>query len=270
MIRKPNCKINLGLYVTGKRPDGYHNLETVFLPIPLCDELEMEPAEDFSFRQEGIQLDSGTEGNLCVKAYRMLQQDFPQIGNLRIRLHKSIPFGAGLGGGSSDAAESLILIDRLFWLGLSDAQLASYAARLGSDCPFFITNRPAFATGRGELLEPLPPLDLGDYDMLLLKPDDAVSTAEAYRNITPAPAPTDLRKAVLQPVGTWRNLIHNQFEDSVFPQHPAIRACKEQLYREGALYASMTGSGSCVYGFFPKGHTPDIKGAYLIAVNMLQ
>ena len=264
MIRKPNCKINLGLYVTGKRPDGYHNLETIFLPIPLCDELEMEQADRFSFLQEGIPLDSGTENNLCVKAYRMLQQDFPQIGELRIRLHKRIPFGAGLGGGSADAAEALILLNRLFRLGLSTAQLEAYAARLGSDCPFFIANRPAFATGRGELLEPLPALDLSDCDLLLLKPDDAVSTAEAYRGITPATAPVDLRQAVRQPVERWKEIIYNQFEESVFPQHPAIRDCKERLYREGALYASMTGSGSCVYGLFPKGQAPDITDSIFI------
>ena len=264
MIRTPNCKINLGLYVTGKRPDGYHNLETIFLPIPLCDELEMEQADRFSFLQEGIPLDSGTENNLCVKAYRMLQQDFPQIGELRIRLHKRIPFGAGLGGGSADAAEALILLNRLFRLGLSAAQLEAYAARLGSDCPFFIANRPSFATGRGELLESLPALDLSGCDLLLLKPDDAVSTAEAYRGITPTPAPVDLRQAVRQPVERWKEIIYNQFEESVFPQHPAIRDCKERLYREGALYASMTGSGSCVYGLFPKGQAPDITGSIFI------
>lgn len=259
MIHTPNCKINLGLFVTEKRPDGFHNLETIFLPVPLCDELEIEKAEHFSFRTEGIPLDSDVEGNLCVKAFRMLQQDFPQIGNVRMRLKKNIPFGAGLGGGSADAAETLKMLDELFGLGLSVIRLQDYAARLGSDCPVFIGNRAVFATGRGEIFHGMPPVDFGNCEMLLLKPSDSVSTAEAYRGIRPRPAPCDLREAVRQPMETWKDCIVNQFEESVFPGHPAIRECKERLYREGAIYASMTGSGACVFGFFPKGKLPEIR-----------
>ena len=267
----PNAKINLGLYVTEKRPDGYHNIETIFLPIPLCDELEMEPAAAFVFTQDGILLDGGAEDNLCVKAYRLLRQDFPEIGEVQMRLHKRIPFGAGFGGGSADAAATLQLLNSLFSLQLSVKQLQRYASRIGSDCAVFIENVPAFATGRGEVLHPLPELHFHDYDLLLLKPDDKVSTAEAYRNITPRPAPSDLRQAALRPISEWKGLIANQFEESVFPAHPRIRECKEWLYAQGASYASMSGSGSCVYGFFPKGkvsNLPENKNvtSYLLAL----
>lgn len=256
MTGQANAKINLGLYVTEKRPDGYHNLETVFIPVPLCDTLEIRKAPAFAFHQEGIAINCAPEDNLCVKAFRLLQKDFPDIGDIAIRLHKRIPFGAGLGGGSADAAETLKLLNNLFELDLHIPQLHYYASLLGSDCAFFIENVPAFATGRGEALQALPRLDFHACDLLLLKPDDSVSTAEAYRGVTPRPAPVDLREAVLQPMEEWKNLISNQFEESVFPAHPHIRACKEWLYAHGARYASMSGSGSCVYGFFPKGEKP--------------
>ena len=259
MIHTPNCKINLGLFVTEKRPDGFHNLETIFLPVPLCDRLEIEKSDAFSFQLEGIPLDSDSESNLCVKAYRLLKQDFPQIGNVRMRLEKNIPSGAGLGGGSADAAETLKMLDELFNLGLSVPRLQEYAARLGSDCPVFIGNKAVFATGRGEIFHEMPAVDFGHCEMLLLKPSDSVSTAEAYRGIRPQPAPCDLREAVRRPMATWKDSISNQFEESVFPGHPAIRECKERLYREGAIYASMTGSGACVFGFFPEGKTPEIR-----------
>ena len=259
MIHTPNCKINLGLFVTGKRPDGFHNLETIFQPIPLCDELEIKKSDTFSFQLEGIPLDSNAEDNLCVKAYRLLKQDFSQIGNVCIRLKKHIPFGAGLGGGSADAAETLKMLNELFCLGLDSIHLQKYAAHLGSDCPVFIENKTVFATGRGEIFHKMPSVDFRGCEMLLLKPADTVSTAEAYRGITPCAAPCDLRKAVRMPMETWKNNIVNQFEESVFPQHPAIRECKERLYREGAIYASMTGSGACVFGFFPKGKTMEIR-----------
>lgn len=259
MIRSPNCKINLGLFVTEKCPDGFHNIETIFLPIPLYDELEIEVTDAFSFQQEGIPLDSSEENNLCVKAYRLLKQDFPQMGNVRMRLKKNIPFGAGLGGGSADAAETLKMLNSLFSLKLSVSRLQDYAARLGSDCPVFIRNQAVFATGRGGIFHEIPPLDFGAYDMLLLKPEDAVSTAEAYKSIRPRAAGCDLREAVRLPMESWKDKIINQFEESVFPQHPNIRECKERLYREGAVYASMTGSGACVFGFFPCGKTPQIR-----------
>ncbi len=268
MIRQANCKINLGLYITGKRPDGFHNLETIFLPIPLYDELEIEVSETFGFRSEGIPIDGETENNLCVKAYRLLRNDFPQIGNVRMRLLKRIPYGAGLGGGSSDAAETLKMLNEIFQLQLSVPELQAYASRLGSDCAVFIENRPVFATGRGDILEALPRMDFSAWELLLLKPDEAVSTAEAYRDILARPAPCDLRQAVRQPIFTWEQHIHNQFEQSVFPKHPRIQACKEWLYEKGAVYASMSGSGSCVYGFFAKESAPQTGDDDVFALRL--
>ena len=251
MLTHPHCKINLGLYVTAKRPDGFHNIETVFLPVTLHDELSIETASRFQFCQEGIPIGGNPEDNLCVKAYRLLQQDFPHMTPVRMKLHKNIPFGAGLGGGSSDAAYALQMVNQLFDLQLSKAELHHYARQLGSDCAFFLERQPMFATERGDRFEKLE-LDLSGYALLLLKPDETVSTAEAYRNVKPRPAPVCLKEAVRQPLSLWKESIHNQFEESVFPLHPCIVACKEWLYEQGAVYASMSGSGSTVYGLFEK------------------
>jgi len=252
MITYPNCKINLGLNIVEKRPDGYHNLETLFIPIPLCDVLEMEPSSEFSFCQEGITLDNIPEDNLCVKAFRLLQRDFPQqVGPVRMRLEKRIPFGAGLGGGSSDAAFTLKMLRELYDLPLSDRQLERYASSLGADCAFFIRNQAAYATGIGEILEPIS-LDLSQYRIALFKPSDHVPTREAYAGIIPRPSSHDLRESVRKPIFQWRDLIVNDFEHSVFPNHPRIAQIKSSLYEQGALYASMTGSGAAVFGFFSK------------------
>lgn len=250
MTTHPNCKINLGLHVVSKRPDGYHNLESIFLPVALCDDLSIDPAQEFSFVQDGIPIDGDPLQNLVVKAYTILRNDFPlQIGPVAIRLTKKIPFGAGLGGGSADASFALRMLSEMYSLNLTYDQLCGYAAKLGSDCPFFIGNRPVYATGTGNELADLD-LDLSGYRLVLLKPDCGVSTAEAYRGLTPRPGLVDLREAVRAPITEWRHTIVNHFEESIFPKCPQIASLKQYLYDRGALYASMSGSGSTVYGFF--------------------
>lgn len=249
MKTHPNCKINLGLHVTERRPDGYHNIETVFVPVDLCDELEINRSASFRFAQSGIPVGGDPEQNLCVKAYRLLQHDFPQIGPVNLSLDKRIPFGAGLGGGSSDAAFVLSMLNEMFLLGLSTEQLERYAARLGADCAFFIENRPCYAEGKGDVLSPVP-LSLEGYWLLLLKPSCGVSTAEAYRGLTPRPGLMDLREAVRRPLSEWPQLVTNHFETTIFALYPQIAALKDLLYSQGALYASMSGSGSTVYGIF--------------------
>lgn len=262
MITHPNCKINLGLHVVGKRPDGYHDLETVFLPVTdLCDELEITtaaPSDDAALAprmvQSGIVLDNAPEDNLCTKAWRMLHEEFG-IPAVDIRLRKDIPFGAGLGGGSSDAAFTLRMLNKMFALGLTDDDLERRATRLGADCAFFVKNQPAYATGIGDQLSPIA-IDLSAYRIVVEIPDgEHVSTKEAYAGIDRSrfgqPRP-DLREAIRRPIGEWRQLIVNDFETSVFPTHPAIAALKEEMYRRGALYASMTGSGAAVFGIFAK------------------
>lgn len=252
MISFPNCKINLGLHVVERRPDGYHNLETLFVPVPLCDELEIVSSDEFSFVQEGIPIGGNIEENLCVKAYRALQADFPQVQPVEMRLVKHIPFGAGLGGGSSDAAFTLKMVAQLFELPCTTADMEHYASRLGADCPFFVANQVSYATGIGDQLEHIS-LDFSCYRLVMLKPDDAVSTAEAYRGVVPRMCHNkpDLRQAVRRPISDWRTLIVNDFENSVFPGHPRIAQLKEFLYQSGALYASMSGSGAALYAFFP-------------------
>ena len=244
MILYPNCKINMGLRVVRKREDGYHDLETIFVPIyGLHDELEVVPADRFSFVQEGITVDCSPEDNLIVKCYRKMQAKYPQIGNVAIRFKKHIPFGAGLGGGSSDAAHMAIALNELFGLGLSKEELAKEVAVLGADCAFFVYNVPCFAEGIGDILTPID-LDLKGVRIVMIKPEEGVSTKEAYSGIQPNPHPFD-RKT-------------NDFEKTVFPHHPIIADIKKRLLDAGAFYASMTGSGSTVFGFFqndPEGRT---------------
>ena len=255
MISYPNCKINLGLHVVGKRPDGYHDLETIFLPVmDLRDELEiMETQHAASMQQDGIALDNAPEDNLCMKAWRLLHEEF-DIPAVSIRLKKGIPFGAGLGGGSSDAAFTLKMLNQMFSLGLKDNDMELRAAKLGADCAFFIKNKPAYATGIGDMLTPLD-FSIINYQFVIEIPEgEHVSTKEAYGGIrqdlfgTKRP---DLRQVIRRPVEEWRDLIVNDFETSVFPTHPAIAALKEEMYRRGALYASMIGSGAAVFGIFP-------------------
>lgn len=249
MISFPCAKINLGLNVISKREDGYHNIETVFFPVRgLTDILEIVESDRFSFAQTGESLDSTVENNLCVKAYRILEKDYG-LSPVSIFLHKHIPAGAGLGGGSSDASFTLAALNRIFGLGLSREQLISYAAMLGSDCAFFIDSVPALASGKGELLQPVDP-DLSGLNILLVKPDIHVSTKDAYANIEPQIPCTPVSEIIRLPVEQWKNQLRNDFEKSIFPLHPAIAAIKEEMYRQGALYASMSGSGASVFGLF--------------------
>ena len=254
MVVFPNAKVNIGLSVTGKRPDGFHNLETVFYPIGLSDMLEIGPGEgktgEYVFKNTGIDVQCEPENNLIVKAYRLLS-DIYHLPAVRIHLHKIIPFGAGLGGGSADAAFMLKALDTYFELHISRQELTRLAAGLGSDCAFFIANRPAFARGKGEILEEIE-LDLQEYRFVLLKPLTGVSTPEAYAGISPQPANFDLRQLPAISVNEWKERIYNDFEKTVFKKYPAIGSLKQKLYDAGALYASMTGSGSAVYGIFER------------------
>ena len=256
MILYPNCKINMGLRVVRKREDGYHDLETIFVPIyGLHDELEVVPADHFSFVPEGITVDCSPEDNLIVKCYRKMQAKYPQIGNVAIRFKKHIPFGAGLGGGSSDAAHMAIALNELFGLGLSKEELAKEVAVLGADCAFFVYNIPCFAEGIGDILTPIE-LDLKGVRIVMIKPEEGVSTKEAYSGITiTGEGLGDLGKlGILGKLDKFTN----DFEATVFPKHPIIADIKKRLLDAGAYYASMTGSGSTVFGFFkndPEGRT---------------
>ena len=252
MITFPNAKINLGLNVVEKRPDGYHNLETIFYPINLQDALEVNRLKDtdrsFNLKVSGTTLEGTPEDNLVIKAYNLLGKDY-QLAPVDIHLFKHIPTGAGLGGGSADGAFMIKLLNEKFSLHLTTEQMEIYAAQLGADCAFFIRNTPVFATGIGNIFEPVE-LSLKGYHIVLVKPDTSVSTGEAYAHIKPARPAMSLKEIVKQPIETWKGIMKNDFEDSVFFEHPEIVAIKDKLYDLGALYASMTGSGSSVFGIF--------------------
>ena len=254
MILYPNCKINLGLRVVRKRPDGYHDLETIFVPIyGLHDELEVTvkgyglPVTGYSFTQEGIAVDCAPEDNLIVKCYRQMKAKYPQIGPVSIRFKKNIPFGAGLGGGSSDAAHMALALNELFQLGLSKEALAKEVATLGADCAFFIYNVPCFAEGIGDKLTPID-LDLKGTRIIMIKPEEGVSTREAYEGLrVMGYGLGDLGKpGILGNIDKFKN----DFEATVFEKHPVIADIKKRLLDAGAYYASMSGSGSTVFGFF--------------------
>ncbi len=254
MIVFPNAKINLGLNITEKRPDGYHNLETVFYPIPLEDALEVVPMEfssnDFKLNCSGIQINSLPEENLVVKAYYLLKNRF-SLPPIHIYMHKHIPSGAGMGGGSSDAAFMLKLLNELFELQLSVPELEDLATSLGADCAFFIQNRPVYAEGIGNVFSPVS-LSLKGYTLVIVKPDIFVSTKEAFAHIQPHKTTVSIKEIIRTPIEYWKNNLINDFEYSVFRIHPKIKEIKEDLYNAGALYASMSGSGSSVYGIFKK------------------
>ena len=257
MKSHPNCKINFGLHVVRKREDGYHDLETIFLPAPLHDTLEIEKSESFRFMQDGITIDGDIEDNLVVKAYRLMQRE-TGIGNVNIHLTKAIPFGAGLGGGSSDAAFTLKMLDDIFELHLGRERLIGMASILGADCAFFIDNVPSYATGIGDKLTPLGFNPIEGMELRIEKPEgENVSTAEAYRGVTPRMGNGERRtetlnlvKAAAERPERWRELIVNDFEKSVFVNHPWIAQLKQRFYDDGAIYASMTGSGAAVFGLF--------------------
>lgn len=244
----PNCKINIGLRVVRKREDGYHDLETIFYPVcGLHDELEVEIADEFAFLQDGIEVDCLPTDNLIYKVYQRMQEHFPQIGNVRIRFKKNIPFGAGLGGGSSDAAHMAIALNELFQLGLTQKQLAEEVRPLGADCPFFIYNTPCYAEGIGDKLTPIS-LDLSGIRLVMIKPNCGVSTKEAYAGIKPKGS-SELFK-VVQNGSELFKVATNDFEDTVFVAHPEIAEIKQRLLDAGAVYAAMSGSGSTVFGLF--------------------
>lgn len=258
MISFPNAKINLGLNVVSKRPDGYHNIETIFYPIPVKDALEIVRADTFSFTQTGIPVDAPIEKNLVVKALNLLKSQY-EIPELEVHLLKTIPFGAGLGGGSADAAFMLKLLNDYCGLHILEDSLEELASSIGADCPFFIRNTPVFASGTGNIFETVE-LSLADYHLCLVKPDVAVSTPEAYSMVTPAAPAISLKEIIRRPVGEWKELMVNDFEKSVFPKHPVIAGIKETLYEKGAVYASMSGSGSSVFGLFKE--ATDLKGLF--------
>jgi len=261
MILYPNCKINIGLRVISKRADGYHNLETIFYPVhELYDVLMITASEHFSFVQDGLVVDCPAEDNLILKCYRHMQARYPQIGNVSIRFTKRIPFGAGLGGGSSDAAHTAIALNELFELGLTREQLAAEVTPLGADCAFFIYNTPCLAEGIGEVLTPIP-FTLSGFRLVMLKPDIHVSTREAYQGVlstrlsAQSGAPdslADLVRREFTPIDLSRHadIVYNDFERTVFPAHPELATIKQRLIDAGAYYAAMSGSGSTIYALF--------------------
>jgi 4-diphosphocytidyl-2-C-methyl-D-erythritol kinase len=261
MVLFPNCKINLGLHVTAKRNDGYHDLETVFFPVPIKDVLEIVPSETssgtFRFHTEGLPIPGTPDSNLCVKAYELLKKDFPGLPPVDIYLYKQIPLGAGLGGGSSDGAFMLKALNDRFDLQLNDQKMLEYAALLGSDCPFFLLNLPCYAAGRGELLEPLE-LDLSGYWIAFIHPGIPVKTAWAFSQVQPALPEKSLKNIIGGPISGWKTALTNDFEKPVMKYYPSLASLKDKLYTAGALYASMTGSGSSFFGIFPKGAPPTL------------
>lgn len=263
MLLLPNCKINIGLNVVSRRPDGYHNLETVFYPIPLRENLEFKELKDsdkpYNLILGGVPIEGNAEDNLVVKVFLSLKEEF-DLPPLEIELYKKIPMGAGLGGGSSDAAFMMKGLNEAFDLGLSDEDMEKRMARFGADCAFFIKDNPAYATGIGDILSPTA-LSLKDKYIVLVKPDVFVSTKEAYANITPQPAQTPLLEAIAQPIEQWKDTVVNDFENSVFPNHPELPAIKQTLYDMGALYAAMSGSGSTIFGIFDR-PTPEVDSVF--------
>lgn len=254
MVIFPNAKINIGLQILDKRPDGYHNILSCLHPVNLFDVLEVNtqfPNSNFpvELNYTGLPIKGSSDDNLCIKAYRLLKLDFPDLPAVRFHLHKVIPSEAGLGGGSANASYTLKLLNKKFDLGLSEFQLNVYASQLGSDCPFFIKNTTSLARGRGEILEPVK-IDLAGYKILLVKPNIHINTGEAFRKINFKSDSIDLKQALEKPVNTWKENIFNDFEKVIFPDHPFLNDLKKTLYKNGATYASMSGSGSTIYGIF--------------------
>lgn len=255
MLNFPNAKINLGLFITSRLEDGYHTLETLFYPINWCDILEITENKNYSksqpedsFHISGLLVDGPTNQNLCSKAYHLLKEKF-NLPPIHIFLHKQIPTGAGLGGGSSDGAHTLLLLNNLFSLNISHEILSDYALRLGSDCPFFISNKPSYATSKGEILNPAPAILKGSF-LVIIKPSIAISTAMAYSRIKPEIPERNIAEIIALPKEEWKHFLKNDFEKTILNQFPQIEELKTNLYQAGAYYASMSGSGSAVFGLF--------------------
>jgi 4-diphosphocytidyl-2-C-methyl-D-erythritol kinase len=263
MISFPNAKINIGLNIIEKRSDGFHNIESIMYPIGLTDALEVientENSERIIFGSSGIKIPGDPATNLIVKAYNLMSQEH-LLPKVKVHLHKHIPIGAGLGGGSSDAAFFIKLMQQKFELDITWGEMHHYARQLGSDCSFFISNKPAFAEGKGDEFESLQ-LNLQDYHVALVYPNIHVNTANAYSGVKPKPASRSLETDIQTlDITQWKRFIHNDFEDSIFPSFPEIKSIKETLYEKGAIYASMSGSGSSVYGIFKE--RTDLTGTF--------
>ncbi len=271
MLVFPNCKINLGLHIVRKRSDGFHDLETVFYPVPLYDALELIPrvpenTEHFTqiplndtviyFASSGLQIPGKPEDNILIRACRLLLPS--NTPSFQIHLHKQIPLGAGLGGGSANGAFMLKLLQEAFQMNLPENKLQALARELGSDCPFFLINKPVFATGRGEITETIQ-IDLSGYSLLLVYAGIHIPTASSFAAIVPAPQAMSLSSAISLPVTEWKHHLINDFEKNAFILHPELSSLKAMLYEKGAVYASMTGSGSCLYGLFPFATAPSLE-----------
>ncbi len=287
MVVFPNCKVNLGLRIVDKRSDGYHNIETVFYPLPWYDALEVLPLtenvrqsihlskqtkyqiDNILFVQSGLDIKGNPADNLCVKAFQLLKEKFPSLLPVFIHLHKVLPTEAGLGGGSADAAIALKTIVQLFDLNINTNQLENVALQLGSDCPFFLYNQPCIASAQGEKLQPIQ-INLNNYNWILINPGIAVSTAWAFSQIKPQQRKEKLENIIYQPIENWNGRLINDFEEPVFAKFPDIKKIKQLLYDEGALYASLSGSGSTVYGIFPLGTKPNfnLPSTYIVKTIM--
>jgi 4-diphosphocytidyl-2-C-methyl-D-erythritol kinase len=266
MITFPIAKINLGLNIVERRPDGYHNLETVFYPVPIHDALEVEimdrqfpSATDCDIKVTNIPVEGDEQRNLVVRAYNLLKKDHPELPRLHAHLYKNIPTQAGMGGGSSDCSAMILLLNEMFALQLSEQKMIDYAAQLGADCPFFIMNRPAYAEGIGEKLIPVN-LDLSGWHIAVVRPDIPVPTKEAFSRVIPQRPKENCREIVSRPVETWRESLFNDFENSVFALHPELAQVKDELYVMGATYAAMSGSGSALFGLFK--NAVDLSGKF--------
>ncbi len=256
MIVFPNAKINIGLQVLSKLDSGYHEIETIFYPVGLSDALEIIPAKEFTFGSSGLPIPGDSNQNLVIKAYQMMKNRF-DIPPVAIHLHKIIPMGAGLGGGSSDAAFTLKVLNEMFSICLTVRQLEDMARELGADCAFFIQNKAVFASGRGDRFEIID-LDLSPYKIVIVKPEIHLSTAWAFSQLKPLRREVSLKELINYPIQEWQVKIKNDFEEALFPKYPEIKNSKEQLLEKGAIYASMTGSGSAVFGLFED--VPNIEG----------
>jgi len=266
MIVYPHAKINIGLHIVEKRGDGFHNIQTLLYPVALCDILEIRPSEQIRLFLYGLPIEGDLQDNLCLKAWQILREDYP-VPPAQFHLYKRIPCGAGLGGGSSDGAYALKLLNNYFSLGLSDEQLVLYAARLGSDCPSFIPKGPSLAFGRGEQITPYP-IDLSGFRILLCAPPLFISTAHAYTQTTPKPPARPLRENLSLPVSQWKDVLVNDFEQALFPIYPVLQQYKEALYASGAVYASLSGSGSALYGLYDSEEAYK-EGCKLLGSNVL-
>ena len=268
MELKANCKINIGLDVLRRRADGFHELSTVMAPVrELYDVVTVERSEQMDFIQQGIVVDCPMEKNLCIKATRLMQQRYG-VGNVTITLDKRVPFGAGLGGGSSDATAVIVAMNDIFNLNLSEEELIDAAAALGSDTAFFVRNTPQICTGRGEVMTPIS-LPLDGLWLVVVKPEEGVSTAEAYGGVKPAVPAISLEESLQLPVEQWQGRVKNDFEPHIFEAHPAIASLKQMLLSAGAVYASMSGSGSALFGLFRERPEITVESNIFIHIEQL-